>query len=371
MERVEKKNADYTLILIFILLAGFGVSVLYSASYPQAERLYGSPYHFFYKQLILIGLGAVGGFIASCTPLDFFKRIVPYLLLFNFVLLLLTFVPQISTPIKGARRWIFLFGLSFQPSELAKVALLLYLANYFSKRQERMDEPLRSILPPLIIVTLFVGLILLQNDLSTAAFLFFMAILIFYIARVRLAYFIGLASVVVPLGVILLFTKEHRVQRLMSFLDPTMDPSGAGFQVAQAKLALIGGGFLGKGLGMGAKKLGALPEAHSDFIFAVVGEELGFLGVFFVIILFLFFAYRGFTIALRCHDSYCYYLAFGITTMIFFQAVLNMAVVAGLVPATGVPLPFFSSGGSSIVMTLFMGGLLLNISRSRGGQLSV
>ena len=282
MERVEKKNADYTLILVFILLAGFGVSILYSASYPQAERLYSNPYHFFYKQLILIGLGAVGGFIASCTPLDLFKKAVPYILLFSFVLLLMTFIPQISVPVKGARRWIFLFGLSFQPSELAKVALLLYLANYFSKRQGRLDEPLRSVLPPLIIVTLFVGLILLQNDLSTAIFIFFMAILIFYIARVRFAYFISLAFVVIPFGIILLFTKEHRVQRLMAFLDPALDPSGAGFQVTQARLALTSGGLLGRGLGMGTKKLGTLPEAHSDFIFAVVGEELGFLGVFFV-----------------------------------------------------------------------------------------
>jgi cell division protein FtsW len=363
MERVEKKSGDFILVVIIALLVGFGLSILYSASYAHAEKLGRDPHYFFYKQILWIVLGAVAAFVASCTPLEFFWRTVPLILLASFVLILLTFIPQLGQPILGARRWIFFFGMSFQPSELVKVALILYLAKIFSKKEQHIDKPFRSLLPPLIVVIVFVALILIQNDFSTALFIFLIALLVFYIARVRLVYFLLLSFIIIPLGTILLFTKEHRVQRIMSFIDPSIDPTGAGFQVIQARLSLMGGGLWGKGLGLGTKKLGALPEAHSDFIFAVVGEEWGFLGVVFILILFLFFAYRGYYIALRSKDSFHYYLAFGITSMILLQAILNIAVVAGLVPATGVPLPFFSSGGSSLMMTLLLCGLLINISR--------
>ncbi|HUV07711.1 MAG TPA: putative lipid II flippase FtsW [Spirochaetia bacterium] len=363
MERVDRKTGDFTLIVILFLLVGFGIAVLFSASYAHAERLGKDPHHFFYKQIIWVGLGTLACFVASCTPLELFRKAVPLLLLLSAVLLLLTFFPQIGQPIMGARRWIFFFGISFQPSELVKVTLLLYLATILSKKENQIDDPINTILPPLIVVSLFVALILVQNDFSTALFIFFMALLIFYIARIKFVYFILLISIVLPLGIILLFTKEHRVQRLMSYIDPGRDPAGAGFQVIQAKLALINGGFWGRGLGMGTKKLGALPEAHSDFIFAVAGEELGFLGILFILLLFCFFAYRGYVIAIRSKDSFNYFLAFGITTTIVIQALLNMAVVAGLVPATGIPLPFFSSGGSSLLISFIMSGLLINLSR--------
>ncbi len=366
MEKVERKPADFMLVLILVLLVGVGISVLYSASYPHAEKLGKDPLYFFYRQIGWIALGAVAAFFASWTPLGLLKKAVPAILLVSLVLLVLTFIPYIGRPVLGARRWIFFFGQSFQPSELAKVTLLLYLATIFSKKEMKIDNPVNTILPPLIIVSLFVGLILLQNDFSTALFIFFIALLIFYIARVRLIYFIPLGSIVVPLGIVLLFAKEHRVRRLLSFIDPARDPGGAGFQVMQARAALTDGGFWGRGLGMGTKKFGALPEAHSDFIFAVVGEEMGFLGLLLIIVLFVLLAYRGYRIAALSGSSFNYYLAYGITSMIFFQAMLNIAVVAGLVPATGIPLPFFSHGGSSILMTLLMGGLLLNISRYTG-----
>jgi cell division protein FtsW len=366
MEKVEKKSGDFVLLILLMLLIGFGISILYSASYHDALRLGKDAHFFFRKQIFYIILGALAAFLASCTPLELFRKAVPAALTVSFILILLTFVPRVGEPVQGARRWIFLFGQSFQPSELVKVSLLIYLASILSKKQKRINDPINSILPPLIIVTLFVTLILLQNDFSTALFIFIMALLLFYIARVRLVYFLLLASLVLPLGAILLLSKEHRVQRLISYLNPYSDPAGAGFQVLQSKLALINGGLWGRGIGMGEQKLGVLPEAHSDFIFAVVGEELGLFGMLFVLFLFLLFAYRGYAIALKSEDTFRYYLSFGITTMIVLQAVLNMAVVAGLVPATGIPLPFFSSGGSSMLMTLFLGGLLINISRDRG-----
>jgi cell division protein FtsW len=363
MERIEKKSGDFILVLLILLLLGIGVSVLYSASYTNAERLGKDPRYFFFKQILWIALGGVGCFVASRTPLELFRRAVPFILLLSLVLILLTFVPQLSHQVQGARRWIFVFGQSFQPSELVKLTMVIYLSSICSKKEDRINDPVNSIIPPLIVVSLFVCLILIQNDFSTALFIFGTAVLIFYIARIKLYYFLFLGSIVLPLGVILLLSKEHRVQRIISFVNPAGDPAGAGFQVLQARQALVNGAFLGRGLGMGTKKMGDLPEAHSDFIFAVVGEELGFVGIIFIMLLFILFAYRGYSIALRSRDSFQYYLAFGATTMIFLQAMLNMAVVAGLVPATGIPLPFFSSGGSSILMTLIMTGLLINVSR--------
>jgi cell division protein FtsW len=271
----------------------------------------------------------------------------------------------------GARRWIFLFGLSFQPSELAKLCLVIYLAAILSKKEDRLGDAVNSILPPLIVVTTFVAIILLQNDFSTALFVFAVCLAIFFVANVKLVYFLLLGSVVVPMGIILLFTREHRIQRLMAFLDPMKDPSGSGFQILQAREALAGGGLWGRGLGMGVKKLGSLPEAHSDFIFAVVGEELGLVGMLGVLLLFVLFALRGYAVARAAEDGgdrFGFYLAFGLTSMVVFQAVLNIAVVVGLVPATGIPLPFFSGGGSSILVTMTMGGLLVGVSRRHAHQ---
>jgi cell division protein FtsW len=352
MERIEKKSGDFILVLLILLLLGIGVSVLYSASYTNAERLGKDPRYFFFKQILWIALGGVGCFVASRTPLELFRRAVPFILLLSLVLILLTFVPQLSHQVQGARRWIFVFGQSFQPSELVKLTMVIYLSSICSKKEDRINDPVNSIIPPLIVVSLFVCLILIKNDFSTDLVIFGTSVLIFYIALIKLYYFL-----------FLLLSKEHRVQRIISFVNPAGDPAGAGFQVLQARQALVNGAFLGRGLGMGTKKMGDLPEAHSDFIFAVVGEELGFVGIIFIMLLFILFAYRGYSIALRSRDSFQYYLAFGATTMIFLQAMLNMAVVAGLVPATGIPLPFFSSGGSSILMTLIMTGLLINVSR--------
>jgi cell division protein FtsW len=364
LERIDKQAGDYLLFLTLILLIGVGLSMLFSASHYYAERVFHDPYYFLKRQVIWILLGCLAALIAARTPLEFFKETTPYLLALALVLSLLTFVPGIGRPILGARRWIFFFGQSFEPSELVKFSVVLYLAAIFSKKGERINDPINSILPPLLIVTLFVTLIYFQNDFSTAVFILFIALTMFYIAQVKLRYFVILSSLVIPLGSLLLFTKAHRVQRLIAFLNPLADPTGSGYQIIAARQSIISGGFWGQGLGRGLKKLGGLPEAHSDFIFAVIGEEAGFLGAVFVLTLFVVFAWRGYTIALKSRDSFGYYLAFGITTIIFLQVLLNVAVVTGLVPATGIPLPFFSSGGSSMLLTLFMAGLLMNLSRT-------
>ena len=364
MERIDKQAGDFLLFLSLVLLIGVGLSMLFSASHYYAERVFNDPYYFFKRQIIWVLLGSSAALVASRTPLVFFRDTTPYVLLLALVLSLLTFVPGIGKPILGARRWIFIFGQSFEPSELVKFSVVLYLAAIFSKKKERINDPINSILPPLLIVTLFVTLIYFQNDFSTAFFVLFISLTMFYIAQVKLRYFVMLSALVIPLGSLLLFTKAHRVQRLIAFFNPLADPAGSGYQIIAARQSIITGGFWGRGLGRGLKKLGGLPEAHSDFIFAVIGEEAGFLGALFVLTLFVVFAWRGYTIAVKSRDSFNYYLAFGITTIIFLQVLLNIAVVIGLVPATGIPLPFFSSGGSSMLLTLFMAGLLMNLSRT-------
>jgi cell division protein FtsW len=273
--------------------------------------------------------------------------------------MVLTFVPGIGEPVQGARRWLFIFGVSIQPSELVKLALVMYLASIFSKKRERINDALNALLPPLLIVAVFVALTYMQNDFSTAFFILIVSLAMFLVAQVRMLHLLLLSVLVVPLGGVLLFTKTHRVRRLMAFLNPLADPRGSGYQVIASQTALSGGGFWGKGI----KKLGGLPEAHSDFIFAVVGEESGFVGAVFVLLLFVLFAWRGYGIAFRGTDSFHRYLAFGLTTEVFLQAVLNIAVVAGLLPATGIPLPFFSSGGSSMLVSLTTCGLLINLSK--------
>lgn len=367
LERIEKPHGDALLLLVLILMSGIGLSVLFSASTYYAERLFQDPYYFVRRQLLWVILGTVAALIAARLPLTLLRQATPIVLAVALILTVLTFVPGIGQPIMGARRWLFLFGQSFEPSELVKFSLVLYLAAIFSKKKDRINDPVNSLLPPLLVVSLFITLIYLQNDFSTAFFILLIALAMFLIAQVRIIYFVLLSLLFVPLGGMLLFTKAHRVRRLMAFLNPLADPSGSGYQVIAAQTAFVSGGFWGRGLGKGVKKLGGLPEAHSDFIYAVVGEEAGFLGALFVLLLFALLAWRGYLLVVNGKDSFSRYLAFGITSMITLQALLNISVAIGLVPATGIPLPLFSSGGSSMLVTLIMGGVLINLSRQPQG----
>ncbi len=367
VEPTEKNASDLVFLGLLVLLAAAGLVAVFSSSFYYAEQLTGDSRYFFKKHLWQLCLGGVLAYLASKLSLDFMRKYTPVLVVLSFALLCLAFVPGLGTQVQGARRWFIIFGQSFQPSELAKLSVVMYLAYLFSKKEDRMGDFFNSVLPPLLIVAAFAGLIYLQNDFSTAVFVLFVSFLMFFVAGIRLIYFILTGSIAVPLLVILLLTKEHRVQRIISFLNPQVDPIGAGYQVTAARAALVRGGIWGTGVGLGAKKMGGLPEAHSDFVFAVLGEETGFIGVIFILTVFIAFAARGYMIALGCTDKYGFYLAFGLTTAIVSQALFNIAVVSGLVPATGIPLPFFSTGGSSIVVTMAMCGILLNLSKSRGG----
>ncbi len=362
LERIPKKN-DINLALLLILIVGVGYATLFSASYNWAEKLYGDPFRLVRRQVFWVGLGAVAAFIAYRFPLDLLRKLVPALLLGGVGLMLLTFIPGLSEEYLGARRWIFVFGTSFQPSEFVKVVLVVYLAHILSRKRDQLDDTFNNVVPPLIVVLLFAGLIYVQNDFSTAVFVMSVALAIFFAAGVRIRFFVGLLIVVAPLATILLLTREHRVLRILAFLDPELDRFGSGYQVLAAQRGLANGGLWGRGIGQSLQKYGSLPEPHSDFVFAVLGEEFGFLGIAAIVGLFAIFAFKGYQVAMTTKDSFRSLLAFGVTSMIVFQALLNMAVVSGLVPATGIPLPFFSHGGTAVFMTLAMVGLLLNVAR--------
>ncbi len=363
MERVVKERSDIVLVTLVIAILGVGLALLFSASYSFSSRTYSDPLYLVKRQLIWAALGAAGAFLVSLTPLDVFRRSLPLILIVTLFVALLPFVPGIGTRVLGSRRWITLFGLSFQPSEMVKVTLILYLASYFAHREEAQGLSLNALIPPFIVVCLFAAIILIQNDYSTALFIVVTGLSMLFIAKVPALHFALVGIVTGTLGFLLLFTREHRVQRLLAFFDLSTYRSGTAYQIVNAKSALVSGGLWGRGLGRSVAKLGPLPMSHSDFIYTIIGEETGLLGAMFVLLLFGLLAWRGLQISFRAPDSFSSYVAFGVTAAISLQALLNMAVAVGLVPTTGVTLPFFSAGGSSLFATLIMCGFLVNISR--------
>jgi cell division protein FtsW len=363
-DRVEKPKNDLVLGGVLLLLAGVGLAILFSASYFRATSLDKDPWYFFINQLIYALAGFLGAFLISRMNLDRLKAVVPWLVLISLVLMLITFIQGVGASFLGARRWIVVFGMSFQPSELVKLTLVLYLATILAKKEAQLDKPKLALLPPFIVVSVFVVLIYLQNNFSTALFLLSVGIAIFFMAGVKLRYFVLLGLIVLPLVIMGVLARGHGMERLAVFVEPDREPSGSGYQVLSSQSALREGGFWGQGIGQGERKLGKLPEAQSDFIFAVVGEELGYLGVIGVLGLFGFFAWRGYSLAFRAPDLFRRLIAFGVTTSIVFQALINIPVTAGVFPPTGIPLPFFSAGGSSLLLTLCMCGLLLNVART-------
>jgi cell division protein FtsW len=363
MERVAKERSDIVIVTLTIAMLGVGMSLLFSASSSFSARTFQDPLFLVKRQLIWAALGAAAAFLVSLTPLDLFRRALPLILVATLFVSLLPFLPGIGTRVLGSRRWITIFGLSFQPSEMVKVTLILYLASYFARREESPQESLNALIPPFIVVFVFAGIILLQNDYSTALFIVAIGLSMLFIAKVRALHFFLVTIVTTILGFLLLFTREHRVQRLLAFFDLSTYRSGTAYQIVNARAALVSGGFWGRGLGRSAAKLGPLPMSQSDFIYTIIGEETGLLGALFIVLLFALLAWRGFQISFRAPDSFSSYVAFGATAAISLQALLNMAVAVGLVPTTGVTLPFFSAGGSSLFATLVMCGFLMNISR--------
>ncbi|KGE73510.1 putative lipid II flippase FtsW [Spirochaeta lutea] len=363
LEKLDKKPHNLLLVISTVAILGTGLAMLLSSSFYRGMILFQDPFRFFKNQVVFAGVGLGLAYGISRIPVDFIRKSVPFLLVGSYLSLLLVFVPGIGLTLMGATRWLNLGFTSIQPSEFVKITMVLYLAFILSKKQDQLNDLGNTLLPPFLAAAGFVFLVVIQNDFSSAIFMAVMAMLMFFIAGVRMMYFTALVTITLPLGLLALLTEEYRVQRIITFIAPHRDPTGAGFQVLSSQQALASGGFWGRGIGQGVRKLGNLPEAYSDFVFAVVGEEAGFIGVLGVVVLFAVFAVAGYRIAMSRGVSFTGFAAFGLTSLILFQSLTNFAVVVGLIPATGIPLPFFSSGGSSLLSTLIIVGLLGAFSR--------
>jgi len=360
----ERLKTDHLLIASVLFLVGLGFVTLYSSSYAFAQRFFGDGLYFVSRQAILGLAGVVLFFISSVIDLELLRRFIRPLVLGSIILCVLAFVPGIGVSKNGAPRWIGFASYTYQPSELVKLILPLYLAHYFEKKNDRADDLHRSIIPPALMTGVFFVLIFLQNNFSTAVFLAFNALFIFFLAGVRFRYFFSALFMFLPTATILVLKKEHRIRRFLSYIQPDFEPQGAGYQVNSSILTINSGGFWGKGIGHGTRKIASVPEIHTDFIFSAFAEEMGFLGVMFFFILFAVFAARGYIDSMSNEKPFYRLLGCGLVTMIITQVLLNIAVTAGALPATGIPLPFFSAGGSSLATTLVMAGLVVNVSRT-------
>ena len=362
-ENAANKNAVHIFFICVLILFGTGLVTLYSSSYAFAQRFFKDGNYFIIRQLVFGAVGIVLFFIFSIIDLDKIRKFILPLVGISAFLCFLTRIPGIGIERYGASRWIEIGPFSYQPSEMVKVVLPLYLAHIMDKKANNMDNFYSGILPPVLVTGLFFGLIYMQNNFSTAVFLVFNAMVLFFLAGMRFRYFFAAIAMILPVSALLVFTKEHRVRRLVSFIRPEWDPLGAGFQVNASRDAIISGGFWGKGIGEGTRKIASIPEIHSDFIFSAFVEEAGFIGMLLLFILFGVFAVLGYRAALRAQTVFGRLLAAGMTTMIVTQTLSNIAVVSGALPATGIPLPFFSAGGSSLATTLVCAGMIANIAR--------
>ena len=352
---MKSKKPNLTLLLLTLGLSLFGLVMVYNASVVEAFSLFSDKYHFLKLQAFWLGLGLIVMFSLTFIPLSWIKKIAPATLLTNIILLILVLIPGLSNQSYGARRWISLFGFNLQPTELIKLSLTLYLASWLEK-----DKPFW---PYLVILTVILGLVMLQPDLGTSIVIILTAVLVYYISGAKLLYLLLLGFLGSLSGLGLIMISPYRKARLLTFLNPSSDPLGSSYHIRQALIAIGSGGFWGLGLGQSRQKYQFLPQVSTDSIFAIISEELGFFGSSLLIFTLFFFIYKAFQIARLAPDNFTKLLATGIATWIGVQVIINLSAMLALLPLTGVPLPFISYGGSSLIV-LFMGvGLLLNISR--------
>ena len=360
---------DQGLIVIVLALLGFGLIMVFSASTVVSAELYGSQTWIFTRQLLFVMVGLAALMVSMKIDYHFYQRRTVIYFLLTVSLALLVFL--LAAPASGgAQRWIRLGPTNFQPSELAKLAVILFTSFYLVNRKEEPHSFKRGVLSYLAVVGSIVLLVLAEPDLGTAASIALTASFLLFLGGLRYRYLLGLILAVIPVLYLLVVRVPYRLNRILAFLDPERDPYGIGYQIRQSLIAVGSGGWNGLGYAQGKQKLFFLPAPHTDFIYAVVGEELGFLGCFTLVVLFGLFFWRGTRIALRSESAFGTYLGLGIACMIVLQAFVNMSMVISLLPTKGLPLPFVSVGGSSMIVTMTAVGILLNISRQGRGPIT-
>lgn len=358
----QRVHIDTALLFCVILLVGIGLTMNYSASAVLARERFGDSYFFLKRTLLFSCIGFAGMAMATKFDYERYRRIVYPILIGAMALVAAVFIPGMGRTISGATRWLDLGFVTFQPSEAAKIAMIVFLAYSLDKKSGKIRSFGVGFLPHIFFMMVVAICILIQRDFGAAVTIAAITWLMMFVAGVRLPYLLGLLAAVLPIVIVLVAGSEYRRRRILAFLNPWDDQYGSGFQMIQSFVAFNEGGWFGKGLGQGQQKLFYLPEAHTDFIFSVIGEELGLVGILLVISLFGFLCYRGLRIALCAPDLFGRYLAVGCTMLIGLEAVLNMGVVMGILPTKGLALPFISYGGSSLVISLIAIGILLNVS---------
>ena len=358
------KKIDFLLFFTVLLLSVFGLIMVYSSSCVWAEYKFQDSFHYLKYQGIFLFIGLLVLFLFSKISYSFYYKYSNLILFCCFILLVLVLIPGIGSVRNGSRSWFGIGSFGIQPSEAAKIGIIIFTSKYLSHSQSFLKNYRKGIFPILGMIFLFFGLIMLQPDLGTGLILFVSAVAILYVAGCDFKFFLvgGLFGILGIIGLIII--APYRMQRITSFLNPWSDPLGTGFQMIQSLYAIGPGGLLGLGYLHSVQKHFYLPEPQTDFIFSVIAEEFGVIGAIFVVSLFGILLYRGIMISNRCDDSFGKYLSFGLVFQIVVQAIMNLMVVVGLIPVTGVTLPFLSYGGSSLLVSMASIGIILNVSRN-------
>ena len=357
------RNIRISIAIITTILICTGIVMIFSSSSVYALQVLGSSSYFLNRHLLFLTIGLIlMTFIMTLDYRDLQNYAKPALLI-TICLLVLVLIPGIGKESYGARRWFKLGTFSFQPSEFAKIAVLIYISDFLSRKQHKIRDFKEGFLPVIMILGIVCFLILKQPDLGTCVFLGGVVLLMIFVAGARISHLLSLLVMALPVVYLLIARVPYRMARIMAFLDPWKESQGIGFQLTQSQIALGSGGLFGVGLGHSKQKLFYLPAAHTDFVFSIIGEELGLLGTMTVIILFILLIWQGARIVKRASDSFGYFLSLGIVLMLGLQTVINLGVSIGALPTKGLPLPFISYGGSALMANLVAIGLLLNISR--------
>jgi cell division protein FtsW len=356
---------DTVLFATVAALVGIGLVMVFSASSATAYAEHGDIAYYLKRQLIWLAVGLVAAFALYRFEYHRLKKMAPTILIVAIAALALVFVPHVGLGVNGGRRWIGTSALSIEPSEFAKLALVIYLSAVLAARGERITSLVRGLFPLCIPVAIMAVLVLKEPDLGTASLLVFTAFTLFFAAGARIVHLLAVVLATLPFAVLTVLASSYRRARIFAFLDPWKDPQNTGFHIVQSLLALGSGGIFGVGLGASRAKFFYLPEQYTDFIFSVLGEELGLIGTLAVVVLFVILAYRAIRIALAAPDRFGFFLAIGCAAMIAIQAFINVGVVSSSWPVTGVPLPFISFGGSSLVVNLLAVALIANVGRHR------
>jgi len=358
----HKYITDYPLLIVILVLVAIGIVMVYSASFAIAEEKFDETDYFLKKHVIraCIGLAVMGVLV----KIDYHNiRKLSKIGLFCAIVFLVYLLFKRTVTVNGAMRWIDLGLISFQPSELAKFALVFYIADTLDRKQDKLDSFTDGYLPPLIIAAGVAILILVEPDFSSAVIIAIIAFMMLFLGKVRIHHLICTCIAALPIFAMALYSSPYRLKRLLGFLNPGADPLGDNYQINQSLISLGSGGFFGVGIGHSKEKLLYLPEPFTDFIFSILGEEMGFIGTMFILVLFFVILWRGLTIAYRAPELYGSLLAAGITLSIVIVAFINIGVVCGMLPTTGLPIPFISYGGSSLLLSLGACGVLLNIAK--------